>query len=64
MSRNTQKYSAPLLILIIILIVWESLVNIFQIEQFLLPKPTAIVSNLVSGDRDRPRRGCLARKRD
>ncbi len=47
MSQSTQKYSAPILILIVILILWEGLVNVFEIEQFLLPKPSAIVSNLV-----------------
>ncbi len=47
MSDNLQKYSAPAIILIVILIVWELVVNIFQIEQFLLPKPSAILSNLV-----------------
>lgn len=47
MSPKLQQYLAPVIILIIILMLWESLVNIFEIEQFLLPKPTAIVSNLV-----------------
>lgn len=47
MSERAQKYSAPVLVLIVILILWEVLVNTFQIEQFLLPKPSAILSNLV-----------------
>ena len=47
MSDRFQKYSAPVIVLIVILILWESLVAIFQIEQFLLPKPSAIVSNLI-----------------
>lgn len=47
MSDRFQKYSAPIIILIVILILWEVIVNVFQIEQFLLPKPSAILSNLV-----------------
>lgn len=42
-----KRYSAPLIVLIVILVLWESLVTILEIEQFLLPKPTAILSNLV-----------------
>jgi len=47
MSDRFQKYSAPIIILIIILILWESLVAAFDIEQFLLPRPSVILSNLV-----------------
>ncbi len=47
MSDRTQKIWAPIIILIAILIVWEVTVNVFQIQQFLLPKPSAIVSNLI-----------------
>ncbi|MEM7130606.1 MAG: ABC transporter permease [Chloroflexota bacterium] len=47
MSDRAQRILAPVLILIILLTAWEGLVTFFQIEQFLLPKPTAIVSNLV-----------------
>lgn len=46
MSARLQKYSAPVVVLIVILFLWEGLVTVFQIEQFLLPKPTVIVSNL------------------
>jgi NitT/TauT family transport system permease protein len=46
MSAWLQKYSAPVVVLIVILVLWEGLVTVFQIEQFLLPKPTVIVSNL------------------
>lgn len=46
MSDRLQKYSAPAIVLIVILIVWESLVAAFEIEQFLLPRPSVIVSNL------------------
>jgi len=47
MNDRVQKYSAPVVILIIILILWEGLVAAFQIEQFLLPRPSVIVANLV-----------------
>lgn len=47
MNDRSQKYTAPILILVIILLAWEGVVNVLQIEQFLLPKPSAIVSNLV-----------------
>ena len=47
MSERTQKIWAPIIILVAILILWEIAVNIFQIQQFLLPKPSAIVSNLI-----------------
>ena len=47
MSRRYEKYTAPVIILIIILILWELLVSVFQIEAFLLPRPSVIVSNLV-----------------
>ncbi|HRJ43093.1 MAG: ABC transporter permease subunit [Caldilineaceae bacterium] len=47
MSEQRQRIIAPILILLILLILWEGLVTALQIEQFLLPKPTAILSNLV-----------------
>lgn len=47
MSRFVQKYSAPLLVLLLLLALWEGLVTAFQIEKFLLPKPSVIVANLV-----------------
>ena len=47
MNEKAQRYTAPLLVLIVMLILWEGLVNLFQIEQFLLPKPSAILANLV-----------------
>jgi NitT/TauT family transport system permease protein len=42
-----RRYSAPLIVLVVILLLWEGLVTLLGIEQFLLPKPTAILSNLV-----------------
>lgn len=47
MSDRVQKYSAPIIVLIVILILWESLVAILQIEQFLLPRPSVIASNFI-----------------
>ncbi len=47
MSERNQRIGAPVLILILVLLAWEGLVTGLKIEQFLLPKPTAILSNLV-----------------
>lgn len=47
MNERIQTYAAPVLVLLVILILWESLVTAFQIQQFLLPKPSVIVSNLL-----------------
>ncbi|MCB0176463.1 MAG: ABC transporter permease subunit [Anaerolineae bacterium] len=47
MSDTLERYLAPIIILVIILIAWEGLVAAFQIQQFLLPRPTVILSNLV-----------------
>lgn len=47
MRERVQKYATPVLILIIMLVLWQGLVTFFEIQQFLLPKPTAIISNLV-----------------
>jgi NitT/TauT family transport system permease protein len=47
MSEPIQKYSAPIMVLIIILILWEGLVTALQIEQFLLPRPSVIAANFV-----------------
>jgi ABC-type nitrate/sulfonate/bicarbonate transport system permease component len=47
MSQQARKYLAPVVVLMIILILWQGLVILFDIQQFLLPKPTAILSNLV-----------------
>lgn len=47
MSERTQSVVAPLLILAVILLLWEGLVALFQIEQFILPRPSAILSNLL-----------------
>ncbi len=47
MSERRQRIWAPILILVALVILWEALVTAFNIQQFLLPKPTAIVGNLV-----------------
>ncbi len=46
MSERRQRIWAPILILVALVILWEGLVTAFNIQQFLLPKPTAIVGNL------------------
>ena len=47
MSERKQRIWAPILILVAIVFVWEALVIAFDIQQFLLPKPSAIIGNLV-----------------
>ncbi len=47
MSERRQRIWAPILILVALVILWEALVTAFNIQQFLLPKPTAIIGNLV-----------------
>lgn len=47
MSDTLQRYFSPVIVLVIILLLWEGLVIAFQIQQFLLPRPTVIVANLV-----------------
>lgn len=46
MSDRVQKILSPVIILLIILILWEGLVAALDIQQFLLPRPTVILSNL------------------
>ena len=47
MSERRQRIWAPVLILVALVILWEALVTAFNIQQFLLPKPSAIIGNLV-----------------
>ena len=47
MSERKQRIWAPILILVALVALWEALVTAFNIQQFLLPKPSAIISNLV-----------------
>jgi NitT/TauT family transport system permease protein len=47
--RNNVGYYVPtLLIALSVLMVWELIVRVFNIQQFLLPRPTAILEELVS----------------
>ncbi|MFQ5614050.1 MAG: ABC transporter permease [Anaerolineae bacterium] len=43
MKKSSGRYLPPLIFLVIILVLWEGCVVLFRIEQFLLPKPTAIL---------------------
>jgi NitT/TauT family transport system permease protein len=45
MNDRLQKYLAPVLVLIVILILWEVVVATFNIEKFLLPRPSVILAN-------------------
>jgi NitT/TauT family transport system permease protein len=45
MSDRLQKYLAPVIVLIAILALWEASVAAFQIEKFLLPRPSVILAN-------------------
>ncbi|MCY4081220.1 MAG: ABC transporter permease [Caldilineaceae bacterium] len=47
MSERRQRIWAPVLILVALVFLWEALVTAFNIQQFLLPKPSAITGNLV-----------------
>lgn len=47
MSESRQRIWAPVLILVALVFLWEALVTAFNIQQFLLPKPSAITGNLV-----------------
>jgi NitT/TauT family transport system permease protein len=47
MKQQVQRYSAPVIVLIVILALWEAMVSILNIQQFLLPRPSVILSNLV-----------------
>ncbi len=45
MNDRAQKYLAPALVLIVILVLWEVWVASFNIEKFLLPRPSVILAN-------------------
>ena len=47
MSESRQRIWAPIIILVVLVFLWEALVTAFNIQQFLLPKPSAIAGNLV-----------------
>lgn len=46
MKSNSEKYIAPVVIFIVIILLWELAVASLQIEEFLLPRPSSILSNL------------------
>ena len=46
MRSNYEKYITPVVILVVVLLLWEFAVAALQIEEFLLPRPSAIISNL------------------
>jgi NitT/TauT family transport system permease protein len=46
-TKAIQRNFAPLLVAIVVLVLWEALINIFNIQQFLLPKPSVIASKFV-----------------
>jgi NitT/TauT family transport system permease protein len=45
MSDRIQKYLTPIIVLIVILVLWEGLVAAFEIQKFLLPRPSVILAN-------------------
>ena len=47
MSESRQRIWAPIMILVVLVFLWEALVTAFNIQQFLLPKPSSIAGNLV-----------------
>ena len=46
-TRRLRYYLPTIAIAVAVLVFWESLVNIFDIQQFLLPKPSAIFSEFM-----------------
>ncbi len=46
LKDRLQKIISPVIVLLIIVMLWEFVVMAFEIEQFLLPRPTVIVANL------------------
>ncbi len=46
-AKSIRRNTAPLLVAILVLVLWELLIDVFQIQQFLLPRPTVIVGRLL-----------------
>lgn len=46
-SKNIQESLPPILVAISVLVIWELLVTVFNIQQFLLPKPSVIMSEFL-----------------
>ena len=45
-GRAVRRQSAALLIAVLVLVLWEVLITVFQIQQFLLPRPSVIAATL------------------
>src|SRR5690606_3720682 len=41
-AKALRRYSTSLAIAVIVLVLWETLINVLNIQQFLLPKPSVI----------------------
>lgn len=40
--RAVKKQAAPLIVAVLVLVLWELVISVFQIQEFLLPRPTVI----------------------
>jgi NitT/TauT family transport system permease protein len=45
--RTVRRQSAPLLVAVLVLILWETLINVLGIQEFLLPRPSVIGATLL-----------------
>ena len=45
--RALRRNSAPLLVAVVVLVLWEFLINLFNIQQFLLPRPSVIAGQFL-----------------
>jgi len=45
-AESIQRNTVPLVVALVALVLWESLINIFDIQQFLLPRPSVIGNEL------------------
>lgn len=41
-QRALRKQYAPIIVAVVVIFLWETLINVFQIQQFLLPRPSVI----------------------
>lgn len=46
-GRMIRQQSAALIVAVLVLIAWEGVIAVFQIQQFLLPRPSVIASTLI-----------------
>lgn len=49
MKEITKKGWRPLLVLLLLFIIWELIVNYLEVPRWLLPSPTNIISETISG---------------